>query len=150
MASPDRKPGQIAQIVLLATAIVGAAATGAAGLVRQVEVLGPRVGDIVTFDPRRPFPFDSAVRLDVARPPKTDCVLDLGVMQRSGGSLVVEQRTTVPRRLYRAHWAGARTSMDADDCGTDGDVVLSATDINVLATASNGFGMDRASGSRTR
>ena len=32
--------------------------------------------------------------------------------------------------------------MDADDCGTESDLVLSQMDINAIASAAGGFGVD--------
>jgi hypothetical protein len=72
-------------------------------------------------------------------------MLDLATMQKSGGSLVLERRGSEPDRLYRAHWSGLRTSQDAEDCGSQADLVLSRTDIDTLATAAGGFGVDHTS-----
>jgi hypothetical protein len=117
-----------------------------AGIVRQAAELGPNVGDLVAFDPAHPAPFESHVRLTANRPQQAACMLDLATMQQSGGSLVLEGRGNEPDRLYHAHWSGLRTSADAQDCGGEADLLLSRTDIDTLATAAGGFGVDHGSG----
>jgi hypothetical protein len=145
MAADHRKTSQPLQFLLMAAAILLAVVSGMAGVLRQVADSGPQVGDLVAFDPAHRAPFSSAARLTANRPRQTSCVLDVATMQRSGGSLVVERRGIAPDRLYRAHWSGPRTSEDVDDCGTQADLVLSQNDIDTLATAAGGFGVDHIS-----
>jgi hypothetical protein len=91
---------------------------------------------------------DGAPRVIADRPRRASCVLDVAIIQRDGGSLVVEQRGSGPDRFYHAHWAGPRTSEDTSNCGTGADLVLSQSGINMLATAAGGFGVShRASAS---
>lgn len=146
MAADHRKTtGSIPQSLLMATAIMLAVVSGMVGIAHKAAQLGPRVGDVVAFDPAHHAAFDSVARLTADRPRQPSCTLDVAVIQRTGGSLVVEERGIGPDRSYRAHWAGPRTSEDTDDCGTDADVVLSQIDIYTLATAAGGFGVDHAS-----
>ncbi len=58
---------------------------------------------------------------------------------------MVERRGGEPDRLYQAHWSGQRTSGDTTDCGRDADLVLSLIDLDTLATAAGGFGVDHTS-----
>jgi hypothetical protein len=145
MAADRRKTSQPFQLVLILAATLLAVVSGMAGIVHQAAGLGPRVGDLVAFDPAHHAPFDSTVRLTASRLRQTSCVLDVATMQKSGGSLVLERRGSEPDRLYRVHWSGLRTSDDADDCGGQADLVLSRTDIDLLATAAGGFGVDHTS-----
>ncbi len=145
MASDNRKSASVPQSLLLATAMLLAVVSGMAGMAHKAAELAPQVGDVVAFDPAHPAPFDSDARLTATRPHDGSCVLDLAIIQRTGGSLVLERRGGVgPDRSYRAHWAGPRTSKDTDDCGTDADLVLSQMDINTLASAAGGFGVDHS------
>jgi hypothetical protein len=80
-------------------------------------------------------PFGSPERLIANRPLEPSCVLDVGMMQKSGGSLVIEERGAISANSYRVHWAGARTSEDATNCGTEADLVLSKSDLSLLFTA---------------
>jgi hypothetical protein len=142
MAPHDPKYRQVPQIVMLVAVAMLAAASGVASLARQVAELGPQVGDMVAFNPARPSPFDGTTHLTAVRPNRETCVLDMAVLQRSGGSLVVEERGAGPNRFYRLHWAGPRTSDDATNCGSDADLRLSQTDMNTIAMAASGFGAD--------
>jgi hypothetical protein len=145
MAADRRKTSQPPQFVLLLAAMLLAVVSGMAGIVHRVAELGPRVGDLVDFDPMHRAPFTSDARLTAYRPQQAACVLDVATMQKSGGSLVLEHRGSEPDRLYQAHWSGRRTSQDANDCGSQADLVLSRNDIDTLATAAGGFGVDHVS-----
>jgi hypothetical protein len=150
MPGRDQDRRQFPQILLLAVVTLLAAVSGMASLARQAAEFGPGVGDIVTFRPGGPSLFDSAARLTADREGQASCVLDLGLMQKSGGSLVVEQRGAATDRFYRAHWAGPRTSEDATNCGTEADLVLSRTDMAALALAASGPGADKTGELRVR
>jgi hypothetical protein len=145
MAADRRKTSQPFQFVLILAATLLAVVSGITGIVHQAVELGPRVGDLVAFDPAHQAPFESAVRLTASRLRQRTCVLDIATMQRSGGSLVLERRGSEPDRLYGAHWSGLRTSDDAQDCGAEADLVLSRSDVDTLATAAGGFGVDHTS-----
>jgi hypothetical protein len=145
MPADDRKTSQIVQPLLIATAILLGVASGMVGIVREAAEFGPRVGDLVSFDPIRRVAFESSARLTAGRPGSGECMLDIATIQRSGGSLVVERRGASPDRLYQAHWSGLRTSRDTDDCGRDADLMLSSVDLDTLATAAGGFGVDHTS-----
>jgi hypothetical protein len=150
MASIEPKTRQIPLTLLLATATVLAAISGVASLAREAAELGPRVGDVIVFGPTHPSPFDSTARLTANRPDRAGCVLDLALIQQSGGSLVVEQRGTGPNRFYRAHWAGPLTSEKATDCGNDADLTLSAKDMTTVATAAGDLNLDSTTAMRLR
>jgi hypothetical protein len=145
MAADRRKTSQPPQFVLVLAAMLLAVVSGMAGIVHQAAEFGPRVGDLVSFDPANRAPFTSDARLAAGRPQQTACVLDVATMQKSGGSLVLESRGSGPDRLYHVHWAGSPTSQEADDCGRQADLVLSRIDIDTLATAAGGFGVNHTS-----
>ena len=109
-------------MVLLAVLTMLAAGNGVASLARQAAELGPRVGDIIAFDPTRQAGFDSPAQLTAQRSEQTDCILDLRLLQRTGGSLVLEGRTAPPSGLYTAHWSGGHTSNEQLDCGIDASI----------------------------
>jgi len=126
---------RVPQIVLLSFVAVLTAATCMAGLTLRAAEVGPGVGDMVIFKTDATAPFGSPERLVASRQLQASCVLDIGMMQKSGGSLVVEERGAVSANYYRVHWAGPRTSEDATNCGADADLVLSKSDLNSLLTA---------------
>jgi hypothetical protein len=143
MAAPDREPRRFPQILMLSALVGLAAVSGMAALTRQVAEFGPRVGDIVVFNPARPGAPDGPARITADRSGNGTCVLDVSVIQQSGGSLIVEQRGSGADRLYLTHWAGPRTSEDPTDCGKEADLVLSRAAISMLAAAAGGFGVER-------
>jgi hypothetical protein len=131
MRTTNRK---LAERLLFAT-VVAATVMGAgiAGNVLGNAVMRtPRIGHIIAFEPSPDAQTVIGARLVVHRRDKSDCILDLDVLRRSGGSLVVESQ--VPSAGYSAHWAGARTSNDALDCGTDADLIVRRQYLNVLDT----------------
>jgi hypothetical protein len=143
MAADNRNTTSVSQSSLLVAAMGLAVVSGVAAIANRAAEFAPQIGDVVAFDPAHPGPFDSDARLTAMRPREGICVLDLALLQRSGGSVVLEQRAKIgPERLYRAHWAGPRTSKDRDDCGTEADLVLSRKDIRTLASAAGGLGVD--------
>jgi hypothetical protein len=48
---------------------------------------------------------------------------------------------TEPSLQYTVHWAGARTSKQGPNCGSDANVMVSRTDLQRLANAAGGFGV---------
>jgi hypothetical protein len=131
-------PSTTSQGLLLVVVALLTVTTCMAGLARRAAEMGPGVGDIVAFKPGVSAPFGSPARLIASRPEKESCVLDVGMIQQSGGSLVVEQRGVVAGTTYRAHWAGPRTSEDATNCGPEADLELSKGDLNLLAISAGG------------
>jgi len=150
MAINDHKSHEISQVLLLTTATALAALSGMIGIARQAAGFGPQVGDVVSFDPARPPPFDSDALLTAARPGQSACTLDVAFIQRSGGSFVIERRDDVPNRYYRTHWAGPGTSPDAGDCGTEADLILTQAAMASLAAAVGNRGNDGATASPLR
>ena len=70
------------------------------------------------------------------RPGQFGCVLDLDVLRRSGGSLVVDGKPEAAGPdTWRLHWAGERTSRDMADCGQEAELILNAADLRMLAAA---------------
>ncbi len=130
-----------AAIFTAATLLV---ATGAMSVISTLAISGPRVGDIITFDPS--LAPDSAasenVRLSAARENKASCVLDLDTITHRGGSMVLEARVPGVSRAFFLHWAGERTSSDAGDCGRNADLVVDRRDIDILALTAGGYGVD--------
>lgn len=94
------------------------------------------VGDIVKFQAEDEAPPDTGPRLLVHRTGQFGCILDLGVVRQSGGSLVVESQSG-GQHEFRLHWAGKRTSADSADCGEDADLIVDSRDIRSIALAAN-------------
>jgi hypothetical protein len=106
------------------------------------------VGTMLAFDTTGPATVGDWVRIIAQRADQMSgtCLLDLGVVRAGGGSLLVTGQTG---RVLSAHWAGAHTTHDASDCGTEAELVLNRhdfdrlTDIALgidLATATPGIG----------
>ena len=128
----------------LGPAIVAAASVLATAVALNVIVglayITPHVGDIVAFRPTQTAPFEAA-RLIVHRPDQLGCVLDLNVLRRSGGSLVIETQTDTPGRTFRVHWAGPRTSDEPSNCGKEADLVVDRLDLDILSMSAGGYGV---------
>jgi hypothetical protein len=141
MATNEHKTQDLPRILLAVTVTMLAAVWGIQGIARQAEAFGPQVGDVVAFGTSHRPPFESAARLTADRADLPGCMLDVALMQKSGGSLIVDQRDTGPTRRYRAHWAGPRTSDGASDCGIDAELILTGSDLAALAAAAGGLGL---------
>jgi hypothetical protein len=125
---------------VIAATVMGAGIAG--NIVGNYVVRAPRIGHIIAFIPSKDSQPAIGARLVVHRRDRSDCVLDLDVLRRSGGSLIVESQ--VPGAGYSAHWAGARTSNDARDCGADADLVVRRQYLDVLDSFANGPGSSPA------
>lgn len=137
----DSNSAGVGSILLSIAAIALAGAVGTVGLLQNVGDLGPKVGDIVTFDPLRRGAVDDKAQINAttAAAPSAGCVLDVRAMHAGGGSVVVEARQPGERPSFRVHWAGQRTSTSRD-CGTSAELLLGPDDIEVLALAAGGYG----------
>jgi hypothetical protein len=113
------------------------------GVFRLADDLGPRVGDIVSFPPTRiPSLSTASVTVTPASPSSSrPCTLDVHVMQKFGGSLIVEATQLAPDRSFRVHWAGRQTSNGPDDCGGSADLLLNRVQIAALIFAAGGTGV---------
>jgi hypothetical protein len=131
--------------VILGVVVLGLAGTaGTIGLLRQVGEFGPKVGDIVSFDPREALSRDMQPKITATRAsdhPGGTCVLDVTVMHAGGGSVVIEARQPQTSSGYRVHWAGAHSSDDPANCGASADLLLNQEDIEILALAAGGYGV---------
>lgn len=102
----------------------------------------PASGDIVSFQPTSVMPAGNDVRIAVRRAGgQPDCMLDLGTLRHTGGSLVVESEVTPAADAFQVQWAGERTTTDADDCGGNATLILRARDLNMLALSAGGYGI---------
>ena len=68
-------------------------------------------------------------------------MLDVHVMQKSGGSLVVEATRFEPERGFQVHWAGMRTSDGLEDCGGSVDLDMNSAQMGALIFAAGGTGV---------
>ena len=131
--------------VILGMVVLALAGTaGTIGLLREVGELGPKVGDIVSFDPSETVSRDVQAKIAATRAGDhagAACVLDVGAMHAGGGSVVIEARQQQTRGGYRVHWAGAHSSDDPAGCGASADLLLNQEDIEILAMAAGGYGV---------
>lgn len=141
--SNDSKSGER----YIAFMVIGVAITACILLmVVLIQLAGgraPQTGDIIAFLATR-TPLISATSFAARRamvPDNVLCTLDVQTMQRSGGSLVVETSEFKPNRIFRVHWAGARTSSNDDDCGSSADLLLNSNQIFALIFAAGGKGV---------
>jgi hypothetical protein len=125
-------------IAMASGALVGAFALNA---IVKLATTTPHVGDIVAFSASTAAPFDDGTRLLVHRQDQYGCVLDLNVLRRAGGSLIVETQPDAGASGFRVHWAGARTSDDPANCGSDADLIVGRLDLDVLSLSAGGYGI---------
>ena len=91
----DSKSTGAGTVLLSIVAIALAGMVGTIGLIHQVGEFGPKVGDIVAFDPLDAISRDMHARLTAipaGRAPGVACVLDVRAMHAGGGSVVIEAR----------------------------------------------------------
>ncbi len=144
MRANDSNSSGAGSVLLGIVAIALAGMVGTIGLIHQVGELGPKVGDIVSFDPLDPISRDMHARLPAMSAddkPGVACVLDVRAMHSTGGSVIIEAREPRGSFGYRVHWAGARSSNDGTDCGPSADLLVNLEDIEVLAMAAGGYGV---------
>jgi hypothetical protein len=143
MRANDSKSSGIGSVLLGVTALALAGTIGTIGLLQKVSELGPKVGDIVSFDPRESFSRDmkaEVTAIPVGARPGIACTLDVRTMHASGGSIIIEAREPQNQAGFRVHWAGGSSSTEGNDCGQSADLLLSREDLEVLAIAAGGFG----------
>ena len=131
--------------VLAAVAIM---ATGCVStfLVLELDEFRPKVGDIVVFRPNSQDNDTWQMAIPATVVPATGlatstCTLDPNVMAAHGGSLVVEGRRNEPVTQYQVHWGGSETAKEKTDCGSAANLLISRTDLQRLANAAGGFGV---------
>ena len=144
MQAKDGNSSGVGGVLLGVAAIALAGMVGTIGLLREVGELGPKVGDIVSFDPVRNLSRD--MKALIAATPADErteatCVLDARAIHATGGSLVIEAKELGKPRGYRVHWAGPRTSDGGKDCGMSAELLLGQDDIEILAMAAGGYGV---------
>ena len=101
-----------------------------------MDALGPRIGDIIRFDPARATSPVGQTSIRVTPLAGRSCKLDPSIMAASGGSLMIEATSPEPDRAYRVGWAGRRTSDGPADCGPAEVFLLSQADLIRLKLAS--------------
>jgi hypothetical protein len=127
---------KLSALRLLPTLILGgicitAVFSGAAALSAWRAASAPHVGDMIAFHPTRAT--SAGKRLTVLTRAGSTCALELGTLQGSGGSFIVER--PAPGDRFIVHWAGQRTSRGNEDCGPSADVLLDAQQLGMLGTA---------------
>ncbi len=145
MRTTKRRP--LASLLRGAAAAMVVIAAGLIGNAFGTYVFGgPQVGAIIAFEPSAEVEHGPGIRIAVDRGDGADCMLDLNAIRRSGGSLVVESGIAGHAGTFRVHWAGARTSDDAADCGRDADLTVKRKYLDLLASYAGGYGAgpDRA------
>jgi hypothetical protein len=115
-------------------------------LVLNLEALRPKVGDMVVFHPTSQEQDAWKIDVPMYRPGpngQTMCTMDPAVIVQQGGSLVVEARDdATPAAQYRLHWAGPHSAQGAGDCAGSADLAVSRVDLQKLANAAGGFGVE--------
>jgi hypothetical protein len=139
----DRKSREVYAALTVTVFVIVIAMLSMVGLFRLADDLGPQIGDIVSFPPTRiPSIGTASVAVSPAAPSSNrPCILDVNVMQKFGGSLVIEATQRKPDRSFRVHWAGGRTSNGLDDCGGSADLLLNRVQITALIFAAGGTGV---------
>lgn len=139
----DRRSDENRAVLVAMAIIIATGAVLIVGLLRLADSLGPGIGDIVAFPATR-APSVSTASMTVQEfgaSARGICVLDVPVIQSTGGSLVIEAMQFKPDRSFRVHWAGVRTSKDQQDCGSSADLLLSKVQMGSLIFAAGGTGV---------
>src|SRR3954447_13545897 len=82
-------------VLLGIVAIALAGMVGTMSLIKQVGEFGPKVGDMVAFEPLNQISSDMRARLSATRvggPSDVACVLDVRAIHANGGSVIIEAR----------------------------------------------------------
>ena len=102
----------------------------------------PRFGDIISFQSTSTPPSSGELRLTVQRADGSPgCTLDLGTLRHTGGSFVIESEASKLADSFQVHWAGDQTTTDTGDCGASANLIVQASDLNMLALAAGGYGV---------
>ena len=144
MRANDSKDSGVGTILLSMAAIGLAGMVGTITLINQVGELGPKVGDIVAFEPQEPMSSDMKARVTAVYSGQhqgKSCVLDVRTMHHDGGSLIIEARQVKMPGVMQVHWAGRHSSDSNTDCGATADLLLGPDDLEVLAIAAGGYGV---------
>ena len=141
MATSGDSATKRALLAVGAVFIAAAALSAFVTTANLVRVRGPAVGDIVAFDANVAIPDELPQRLQVARTDGSACELDLSVMQRVHGSLIVDGAADTSMGAFQLHWAGAQTSQGGNDCGPAADIVASDRAMSTLLVAAGGVGI---------
>ncbi len=141
MRTLNNKPTNALLPAIIVAAGVMTAALALNEVVRLVDVT-PNVGDIVTFVASPVALNGDKTRLLVHRDDQFGCVIDLNVLRHGVGSLVIESRPATKASNFRVHWAGARTSSDSGNCGSDANLVVDRLDLNILSVSAGGYGVE--------
>jgi hypothetical protein len=117
--------------LILGGICITAALSGASAVSAWREAAAPHVGDMIAFHPNG----STAVgkQLTVLTKAGTACALEMGTLQGSGGSFIIER--PAPGGRFLVHWAGQRTSRGNADCGSSADVILDAQQLDMLGVA---------------
>ena len=120
---------------------------GTIGLINQIDDFGPKVGDIVSFDPLDPMSRDMHARL-----PAMPVNEQAGRRLRPGRADHARQRRQRDRRVRETRGPASATgctgpertaATDGADCGASADLLVNLDDIEVLAMAAGGYGVLR-------
>ncbi len=142
----DRRSREPHVVILVAAILLCVTGLVVAGLLALADHLAPQVGDIIAFPPsNRPSISTASITVSPAVPRShATCVLDVPVMQRFGGSLVIEATQSKPARNFLVHWAGLLTSHGRDSCGDSADLLLDSAQMAELIFAAGGTGAKTA------
>ncbi len=138
----DRKSSERHTVIAAVALVIVTAMVLAAGLSRLANELEPQIGDIISF-PAAKMLSNSTTMITADQADASSrrrCVLDVHMMQKFGGSLMIEGAQFEPSRRFRVHWAGARTSDGRDDCGSSADLLLNSIQVAALVFAAGGTG----------
>jgi hypothetical protein len=140
MRTTNNRAGHAVQTAIAGAAGVLASALALSVILRLAQTT-PHVGDIVAFVPSSAARANEGAPLLVHRQDQFGCVLDLNVLRRSGGSLIVEAQAGAGVGGFRVHWAGVRTSDDPGNCGSEAELTVDRLDLDALSLSAGGYGV---------
>jgi hypothetical protein len=138
---PEAAAGNMGTTALFGC-LLGALLASSVAVVTEVRTIdiGPKVGDILVFQPGAQVAADWEFAADTRDGQARRCILTPNIMMAGGGSLVVEQRRP-GTRMFEVHWAGRQTNAAGSDCGSSADLVIAGQDLQLLGNAVGGAGV---------
>ncbi|MBV8397483.1 MAG: hypothetical protein JOZ17_01930 [Acetobacteraceae bacterium] len=138
------KTGETVSVITVAALMLTLGFVTFAGALRLAESAAEMAlqdGDMMHLTTSHRWTRTAQSRLTVERQGESGCVLDLGVMAGSGGSVLIISRSARPHRIYHVQWSGPRTSEGSGDCGRSAELIVNDDELELLASAAAGWGL---------
>ncbi len=96
---------------------------------------GLAIGNIIAFKATGRAAPQGMPHLVVETADGGQCAIDLAILQRAGGSLLIEGRAPKALERFVVHWVGHRTAADDRDCGPERILIVDRQQLDVMGLA---------------